>query len=233
MSKPTIDQQIIDFNCNLAFPGKLPPGIRVMNPFQESPGIVEVMSAFYHKFYHDHHTRRLIVGINPGRFGSGSTGVPFSDTTRLREKCGIEIKGLKTYEPSSVFVYDVIDAYGGVKEFYKDFYITSLCPLGFTAIKPGGKEVNYNYYDSPALTKAAYGFIVDSLKEQLTWNINKDVCYCMGTGKNAKFLQALNAKEHFFKTIVPLEHPRFVMQYKSKSKAEYINKYITAFEEYR
>jgi hypothetical protein len=233
MNPITIDQQIISFNSHLHFPGKLPAGIRVMNPFKEPGQILEVMSTFYRKFYHDTHERRLILGINPGRFGSGTTGVPFSDTTRLKEKCGIEVKGVKTYEPSSVFVYDVIEAYGGVKKFYKDFYISSVCPLGFTSVKPGGKEVNYNYYDSSALTKAAYSFIVDSLREQLTWNINKDVCFCMGTGKNAGFLKALNDKERFFKEIVPLEHPRFVMQYKSRSKSEYVSKYIDAFNAYR
>ncbi|HWV68816.1 uracil-DNA glycosylase family protein, partial [Chitinophaga sp.] len=133
---------------------------------------------------------------------------------------------------SSVFVYDVIDAYGGVKKFYRKFYISSICPLGFTSLQPGGKEVNYNYYDSAALRKAAYPFIVNSLKEQLQWNISREVCYCMGTGKNAAFLQALNEKEKFFGKVIPLEHPRFVMQYKSKTKSQYIDKYLAAFEEH-
>ena len=229
----TIADQIIAFNSHLQFPGKLPAGIRVMNPFKEGPGIKDIMTQFYKKFYDDKKPRQLILGINPGRLGSGSTGVPFTDTKRMLDKCGIEIPGLKTHEPSSVFVYDVIDAYGGVKKFYQHFYISSICPLGFTAVQPGGKEVNYNYYDSAALTKAAYGFIVSSLKEQLQWNIDRDVCYCMGTGKNAAFLQALNEKEQFFKTVVPLEHPRFVMQYKTKTKDLYIDKYLSAFEAHK
>lgn len=229
----TIADQIIAFNSHLQFPGKLPAGIRVMNPFKEGPGIKAIMTQFYKKFYDDKKPRQLILGINPGRLGSGSTGVPFTDTKRMLDKCGIEIPGLKTHEPSSVFVYDVIDAYGGVKEFYQHFYISSICPLGFTAVQPGGKEINYNYYDSAALTKAAYPFIVSSLKEQLQWNISRDVCYCMGTGKNAAFLQALNEKEQFFKTIVPLEHPRFVMQYKTKTKELYIDKYLSAFEAHK
>lgn len=229
----TIADQIIAFNNHLQFPGKLPEDIRVMNPFKEGPGIKGIMTQFYKKFYDDKKPRQLILGINPGRLGSGSTGVPFTDTKRMLDKCGIEIPGLKTHEPSSVFVYDVIDAYGGVKKFYQHFYISSICPLGFTAVQPGGKEINYNYYDSAALTKAAYPFIVSSLKEQLQWKIDRDVCYCMGTGKNAAFLQALNEKEQFFKTIVPLEHPRFVMQYKTKTKELYIDKYLSAFEEHK
>lgn len=229
----TIADQIIAFNSHLHFRGKLPAGIRVMNPFQEAPGIIDIMTQFYKKFYDDQKTRQMIIGINPGRLGAGATGVPFTDTKRMSEKCGIEIPGLKTHEPSSVFVYDVIDAYGGVKKFYQQFYINSICPLGFTSLKPGGKEVNYNYYDSAALTKAAYSFILSSLREQLQWNIDRDVCYCMGNGKNAAFLRALNDKEKFFKEIVPLEHPRFVVQYRSKTKDDYINKYLTAFEEHQ
>ena len=31
-----------------------------------------------------------------------------------------------------VFVYQVIDSYGGPVAFYKDYYIGAVCPLGFT-----------------------------------------------------------------------------------------------------
>ncbi|HEY1165830.1 MAG TPA: DUF4918 domain-containing protein, partial [Chitinophaga sp.] len=55
------------------------------------------------------------------------------------------------------------------------------------------------------------------------------VCYCMGTGKNVAFLQGLNEREHFFEQIIPLEHPRFVMQYKLKTKQVYVDKYLEAF----
>jgi hypothetical protein len=88
------------------------------------------------------------LGINPGRFGAGVTGIPFTDTKRLEEKCWLTIEGLTTYEPSSVFVYDVIEAYGGVEKFYSDYYISSVCPLGFVKFNEKGKEINYNYYDS-------------------------------------------------------------------------------------
>ncbi|CAL1517858.1 uracil-DNA glycosylase family protein [Chitinophaga sp. MM2321] len=225
----TFADQIIQFNLGLHFEGVLPAGIRMMNPFRENPEIVPIMQQFYKKFYDDKQPRQLILGINPGRLGAGATGVPFTDTKRMAEKCGIDIPGFKTHEPSSVFIYDVIDAYGGLKKFYKQFYIGSVCPLGFTALKAGGKEVNYNYYDSAALIKAADKFIIASLRQQLKWNISREVCYLMGTGKNAVFFQALNAREKFFKEVVPLEHPRFVMQYKSKTKEDYIDKYLAAF----
>jgi hypothetical protein len=225
----TFADHVIHFNRELEFTGQLPPGIHIMNPFREQAAIMEVMQQFYKKFYDDTHTRQLILGINPGRLGSGATGVPFSDTKRLAEECGIYIKGFKTHEPSSVFVYDVIHAYGGVEQFYRDFYISSICPLGFTAGNGNGKVVNYNYYDSKALTDAVYDLIVSSLRKQLRFGINRKVCYCMGTGKNAAFLQALNEKEGFFEQVIPLEHPRFVMQYKTKTKEVYVEKYLAAF----
>lgn len=229
----TFADHVIAFNSNLEYTGKLPPGIRIMNPFREQPHIKEIMRQFYKKFYDDHLTRQMIIGINPGRLGSGSTGVPFTDTKRMIDAHGINIEGLKTHEPSAVFMHEMFSAYGGVEKFYKDFYIGSVCPLGFTSVQPGGKEINYNYYDSKALTDAVYDFIVKSLKEQLTFGIDTNVAYCLGTGKNFAFLQQLNNKERFFKKIVPLEHPRFVMQYKSKTKQAYIDKYLREFEENR
>jgi hypothetical protein len=228
----TFADHVIQFNCSLEFKGKLPAGIQIMNPFKE-PATVAIMKQFYKKFYDDTHTRRLIIGINPGRLGAGVTGVPFSDTKRLAEECGIVVEGFKTHEPSSVFMYDMMHAHGGVQAFYNDFYISAVCPLGFTADNGRDKVVNYNYYDSKALTNAVYGLIVSSLQRQLDFGLlSTQVCYCLGTGKNAAFFQELNEKERFFERIVPLEHPRFVMQYRAKTKQAYIDKYLEAFEAY-
>lgn len=228
---PTFADKVIAFNKQVNFTGNLPPGIRIMNPFREDEAIIPLSSVFYKKFYNDHHKRHLILGINPGRFGGGVTGVPFTDTKRLKNECGIPYTGKETHEPSSVFVYDVIEAFGGVKAFYEKIYINSICPLGFTSVGPNGKEVNYNYYDSKELTAAVYDFIIDSIRKQIALGVDTDVCFCFGTGKNEKFLKQLNEEQQFFGKIVALEHPRFVVQYKSKSKQEYIDKYLRAFRE--
>lgn len=200
-----------------------------MNPFKENEQILPLSSAFYRKYYSDNRSRHLILGINPGRFGAGVTGIPFTDTKRLKDPCGIDYAGKTTHEPSSVFVYEVIESYGGPAAFYSDFYINSVFPLGFVVRDSSGKEKNYNYYDSKELTAAVYDFGVECLRQQLRMGIETDRCYCFGTGKNEKFIRALNEKYRFFKEIIALEHPRFVMQYKSKLKQEYINKYIQAF----
>ncbi|WP_428657763.1 uracil-DNA glycosylase family protein [Runella sp.] len=140
----TFADKVITFNQQLHFSGTLPKGIRIMNPFREDEKVLPLSSIFYKKYYDDTQSRHLILGINPGRFGGGITGVPFTDPKRLIEKCGIPFPGMLTHEMSSVFVYNVIDAYGGPEAFYQHFYIHSICPLGFTALRDKGKEVNYN-----------------------------------------------------------------------------------------
>ena len=226
----TFAERVITFNHSVDFKGTLPGRISIMNPFRENEQILPVSSAFYQKYYSDNHTRHLILGINPGRFGAGVTGIPFTDTKRLHDPCGIPYSGKSTHEPSSVFVYEVIEAYGGPEAFYNDFYINSVFPLGFTISDGSGKAKNYNYYDSRELTAAVYDGIIENIRKQIALGIETDICYCFGTGKNETFLRSVNNKYGFFKEILALEHPRFVMQYKSKSKSEYIDKYLRAFQ---
>jgi len=227
----TFADKVIEFNTNLDFKENLPEGISIMNPFKEDKNILPLSSLFYKKFYDDTFPRHMILGINPGRFGAGVTGIPFTDTKRLIEKCGIEYTDKTTHELSSVFVYDVIDRWGGAHDFYKKFYINSICPLGFTATGKAGKEVNYNYYDSQELTDAVKDFIVACIQKQINFGIKTDVCFCFGKGKNEKFFKALNDEKNFFERIVALEHPRFVMQYRLKSKQVYIDKYLETFRQ--
>lgn len=222
----TFAEKVIAFNSKLKLDTSLPSGVSVMNPFVENVHAVEASSSFYKKFYNDNYKRYLILGINPGRFGAGVTGVPFTDSKRLKVKCGITINEIETHEPSAVFVYEVIEKFGGPKKFYSKFYINSICPLGFTILSKHGREVNYNYYDKSELTEAVYSFMVKSLKKQIAFGIDNNICFCLGTGKNFKFISELNKKYNFFKKIIPLEHPRYVMQYKSKQKQLYIRKYL-------
>ena len=225
----TLADKIISFNKNLNFIGSLPEGIRIMNPFKENKNILETSSVFYKKYYNDQNVRHLILGINPGRLGAGLTGIPFTDPKKLVANCGINYSGNIAHEPSSVFIYDVIKKYGGEELFYKRFYINSVCPLGFTSLNKNGKEVNYNYYDSKELTKIVFNFIIRSIKKQISFGISTDLCFCFGKGKNEKFLHDINDQFGFFKKIVALEHPRYIMQYKLKLKQAYIGKYLEAF----
>lgn len=228
----TFADKIIAFNKQLTYTGNpLPEGIRIMNPFQEFDQTLQIADLFYHKYYNDDQPRHIILGINPGRFGGGVTGIPFTDPKRLKTECGIDYEGKPTHEPSSVFVYEMISQFGGAAAFYKKFYINSLCPLGFTIADGKGKEKNYNYYDNKELENTVIGFIIENIHKQIALGVNTDVCFCFGTGKNENFLRKLNEQHHFFKKIVALEHPRFIMQYKTASKQFYIEKYLAAFAE--
>ena len=88
-------------------------------------------NSFYTKYYSDNNKRILLLGINPGRFGGGVTGIPFTDPVRLEKVCGIKNDFQKKQELSSVFIYEMIEAYGGAEKFYKQFYISAVSPLGF------------------------------------------------------------------------------------------------------
>lgn len=222
----TFAQQVIQFNSSLKLTPALPANIAVMNPFGENQHALEVSSQFYQKYYNDTKPRKLILGINPGRHGAGLTGIPFTDTKRLEEFCNLSIPEKSTHEISSVFIYEMIQQYGGVQQFYKDFYINSISPLGFVIKDKKGKEKNYNYYDSKDLNKLLKPFIIKSIKAQLAFGSDTETCYCLGTGKNYAFLSELNQEVGFFQHIIPLEHPRYIMQYKSKKKQFYIDKYL-------
>ncbi|MEZ5002900.1 MAG: DUF4918 family protein [Chitinophagales bacterium] len=208
----------------------LPDKIYPLLPLQgeNSDVIKRVSTEFYHKYYNDNQPRKMIIGINPGRLGAGATGLPFTDTKRLKQFCNIDLPEFSTHEPSSVFVYEVIEAFGGPEKFYNEFYITSVCSVGFVIEKNSNSLVNYNYYDSKALTKAVEPFIIEKLKEQIAFGVDTSIAFCLGTGKNFQYLNALNQRQKFFDQIIPLEHPRYVMQYKSRSKDQYIDKFLTA-----
>ena len=51
----SIGQRIIAFNKGLQYTGSLPEGFAVLNPYLDNPETLEVMTAFYNRFYHDEH----------------------------------------------------------------------------------------------------------------------------------------------------------------------------------
>lgn len=221
----TFAENIIDFLLHLYLPFKLPNKIEVLD-VHKGPETQIACKAFYHKFYNDHNKRHLLIGINPGRFGGGVTGIPFTDPIRLQNDCSIENNFQKKQELSSAFIYDMINAYGGAKKFYHQFYISAVSPLGFTR---EGK--NLNYYDDKILQKRIEPFVIDCMEKQLAFGLQRDICFCIGEGENLKFLKALNEKHQWFKIIKPLSHPRFVMQYKLKTKEVYIRQYLNALHQ--
>ena len=209
---------ILSFYKNLSLP-PIPKSIEVMNPYQDEY-VFELCRQFYQKYYSDNSTRTLMLGINPGRFGSGITGISFTDPIKLETVCGIKNTLHKKPELSADFIYRMIEAYGGPKKFYKQYFISAISPLGFTK---GGK--NINYYDDPKLEKSIRPFIVKSLNQLKTMGVSDEKCFCIGEGMNFKFLSVLNQEHEWFNEIVPLAHPRFIMQYRRKKLEDYVERW--------
>lgn len=216
-------ERLIHFYHTLS-PPRLPRGIGLLHP-QLDPDVMKVVSAFFKKYYADNRPRKLLLGINPGRFGAGITGVNFTAPRQLKENCSIKHHWKDSSELSAEFIYMMIDAYGGPDKFYHDYFLGSMSPLGFTK---AGK--NINYYDDEKLASAITPFVVQSIQQQLSMGMLHETCYCIGGEKNFRFLEKINSEHKFFNKIVPLPHPRFIMQYKRKSLPDYIRLYLDALK---
>lgn len=225
----TFADNVINFNRNLHYLGKLPKGFQVLNPYMDNPETIEVMQQFYKKYYSDFNQRKFIIGINPSRHGAGVTGVPFTDTKRLEAVCGIKMHSAYTHEISSVFIYDMISSFGGAEHFYREFYINSPFPLAIIRETKEGKWLNANYYDDINLFKAVKNFMIQSLKDHISLGLDTSEVFVLGK-KNADFIHKINKEEKFFDQLSILEHPRYIQQYKSRDKELYIEKYISTLK---
>jgi len=211
--------KIIEFYNNLekvSFNSK----IEVLDPYK-NPEVKEIYNSFYSKFFNDNDKRIILFGINPGRFGGGITGIPFTDPYNLYNHCGIKSNLEKKKELSSKFIYEMIGKYGGADLFYKKFFISSICPYGFTS---NGK--NLNYYDDVNLFNKWKNKIIYWIHYQIENIASNKICVIIGKGKNQKFFELLNKEYKFFDEIIALPHPRWILQYRSNEKNNYIKTYI-------
>lgn len=218
----TFGAKAIRFQENLTLPENLPDGIMPINPYA-SDEVKKTVETFFNRFFDDANDRIFVLGINPGRFGSGVTGIPFTDSTALRKHCGIESALADRKELTSQFIYTCIEEWGGAEKFYRHFFLTAVSPVGFIR---GG--VNFNYYDSPEFFELVRPYIIRTLRKQFEFGARR-TAIILGTGKNQKIFTELNNKFSFFDNVLTLEHPRFVMQYRRKQLKEYVKKYNDAF----
>ncbi len=219
----TFGEKVSEYYAQLEAPKNLPAGVEVLHPFVEKP-VMDIVKQYNEKYFNDNQPRTFLIGVNPGRLGSGTTGIPFTDPLRLKSELNIENDFAPKQELSSNFIYQMINALEGPEAFYKKFYFTSVCPLGFTK---EGK--NLNYYDLPALQKALDPYMVEQLKKQIAFGANP-VAYSLGMGKNIAYLNKMNAKYHLFQRIEPLPHPRWIMQYRLKKLQEFIDLYKSSLK---
>jgi hypothetical protein len=202
----------------------LPAGFSWLFPYEQAE-TRRVMTLFYQKYYADDQPRFFLFGINPGRFGAGITGIPFTDPVRLEQDCDIPNAFPKKQELSAQFIWQVIQAFGGPECFFRQFYITALSPLGF--LRNG---VNVNYYDDPQLLRAVEPFLVWNIRTQMAFGVHCEVAFGIGEGQNFRVFQRLNAGHRFFDRITALPHPRWVMQYRRKTTGDYVKQYVQALQ---
>ena len=217
----SFSSKAIKYFCNLRTPRIRTPGIEMMNPYK-SDNVQEVVKKFYSKYYSDDKNRLFLIGINPGRFGGGLTGIAFTDPVALRENCGIDNNFGDRKELSSTFIYKTADKYGGAENYFSNIFLTALYPFAITKY-----EKNYNYYDDKSLAKELKPDMVSNLKEQIKFGARKDIVVLLGK-KNADYFKQINDEHKFFDKLIVLEHPRYIMQYKMKMLNSYINKYTQA-----
>ena len=215
----TFADRAIAYYLGLQESANLPAGVSAMNPYAD-PTVQAIVSQFYTKFYANNTPRVYILGINPGRFGAGVTGISFTTPQNLARYCGIPNTLPPTPELSSRFVYRVIEAFGGVEAFYGRFFLSSLYPL---ALVKDGK--NYNFYDDKITTRNLWPVMIDGLREQIGFGCDRRTVICFGR-KNEGFLKKLNDETGFFGRIVSLDHPRYILQYKSKHIEQYVDTYL-------
>lgn len=215
---PSFGERAYQFYTSLEAP-RVPRGVTVMNPYTESP-VQGYLKKFLNRYFDDNRPRVPILGINPGRFGAGVTGVTFTDPVALADACGIPNHFPRTRELSSIYVHDVIGRMGGPEQFYRHFFLSAVCPLGFTR-----EGINLNYYDDRKLERAVTPFIVSSITHHLALGCSTDHVVILGRGANAKFFIKLNERYGWFGHVHALDHPRYIMQYRRRRTEEYLTQY--------
>jgi Uracil DNA glycosylase superfamily len=218
----TIGKKYTDFICDLKCLPALPSNINYLDPYKDKE-VQSLVARFFTKYFDDNNSRVLVLGINPGRFGGGQTGIAFTDPVVLQDYCGINNVIPKRRELSSTYIYDFIDKFGGAGSFYDQFLISSICPLGF--IRDGK---NLNFYDDKLLLAATKKFIENSFRSHIEMGFAADVIIVFGK-KNTEYFNELNKKKKYFKKVITLEHPRYIMQYKRKLLPQYIDKWMDVF----
>lgn len=212
--------QVIDFYSNFQNPRNLPEGVVIHNPFDDA-GRRAAIQSFYDKFFADDRVRIHILGINPSKITSTSTGVNYTDGFALANYCGIDNEFSKGRELTSDFFYQVVQAMGGAKEFYSRVFGWAMMPLSVT-----NKGSYANYYDLKI-----HEILEEIVKQNIKWTSNlpsNGRAVILGTGENTKKFQELEGSPFGYNEVKYLPHPRWILQYNRSKVDKYIEMYVNA-----
>lgn len=216
----SLGSQVEPFLRQLSVTTPLPSGFSVLDVYSDA-AVQQVLHEFCHRYYAGTKRRIGMWGINPGRFGAGTTGLPFTDPMRLKSQLGIDSLIVGRSELSAEFVSLVIEAYGGPLDFYRDVYLTGFSPLGYLK-----DTKNINFYDDAKFLAEITPEIRHWVAQQQKFSVIPDRCIVLGSGKLKKFVESDIRTQLGFKEIEYLEHPRYIMQYKRPHVSEYVAKYV-------
>ncbi|GKV70483.1 hypothetical protein NCCP2716_29810 [Sporosarcina sp. NCCP-2716] len=113
-------------------------GISILPGFTEQ---VELVRAYYRKYYFKNKQRLVFCGINPGQFGAGRTGVPFIDFDGIEKL--MPGRGGDEQERSAQYMLSIMEEYE-TGAFQDSVYLTNLSWYGFVR-----RGRNLNYYSLP------------------------------------------------------------------------------------
>ena len=211
--------RLFRFLTEFPLPPSLPESVEAYSPYH-GPTPRALFQQFAQRYYTGNQPRVALLGINPGRLGNGRTGVAFTDPVALAA-WGIENDLPRRREPSSEFVQAVTEAMGGPEAFYQQFFLGSLYPL--VLLRNG---LNYNFYDSTAVTAALWPTMQQGLQQLVTEvGLARHAAICLGR-RNGLYFMKLNKELQLFDQVHILDHPRYLMQYKRRALADNVARYV-------
>lgn len=207
--------QVLEFYRTLPRPRVTSAPVEWIDPYN-TPEVCRCMEAFYGRFYGDDRPRLFVFGINPGRFGAGLTGIPFTDSHALANSCGIATSLPQWQELSATFIHWVVQEWGGADAFFGHAYITGVCPLGLLL-----RGANFNYYDDRSVLSELEPFLVDAIRRQSAFGARSPPVV-IGPGRHVQVRQRLKAEHRFFDELRAVEHPRLIMHYRRTQADQFV-----------
>ncbi|MCE5361045.1 uracil-DNA glycosylase family protein [Candidatus Igneacidithiobacillus taiwanensis] len=170
------------------------------------------LEAFWQHYVPDPLPQTVILGLNPGRFGAGQTGIPFVDFRSLSALLPEASLPKQDSEPSATFFHRVVQHIGAEK-FYRMFYVSNVSAVGYLR---DGKNCNY-----PDLPELARPTVARNFAEEMGLLRPKRII-ALGREVEAS-AQALFPDGSV--RISHLPHPSWIMTYRLREAQSWVRRY--------